>query len=74
MSNLPRFPAASTSHQSPEGSWTPQRGSGDVFFLGRDDRDTKETETEGLGSFVMQSQGFGALKPKAAAAPAHWSL
>lgn len=74
VSNPPRFPAASTSHQSPEGSWAPQRGSSNVFFSGRDNRDTKEMETKGLRSFVMQSQGFGALKPKAAAAPAHWSL
>lgn len=32
----------------------------------------KESETNGLGSFVMQSQGFGAFKLKAAAAATHW--
>lgn len=32
----------------------------------------EETETNGLGSFVMQSQGFGAFKLKAAAAATHW--
>lgn len=31
----------------------------------------KETETNGLGSFVMQSRGFGAFKLKAAAAATH---